>query len=126
MLKDIRHLDYVVLICDDPGRMRRFYQDVFGFEVYRELPEHQWVELRVGSVLLALRPRWPGEGEHAPGSASVQLAFRVTPAQVTECFEELRRKNVTITDPPRDQPWGHRTLFFRDPENNVLEIYADL
>jgi catechol 2,3-dioxygenase-like lactoylglutathione lyase family enzyme len=28
--------------------------------------------------------------------------------------------------PPTDQPWGHRTLFFRDPDGNVLEIYADI
>jgi catechol 2,3-dioxygenase-like lactoylglutathione lyase family enzyme len=28
--------------------------------------------------------------------------------------------------PPTDRPWGHRTLFFRDPDGNILEIYADL
>jgi catechol 2,3-dioxygenase-like lactoylglutathione lyase family enzyme len=28
--------------------------------------------------------------------------------------------------PATDQPWGHRTLFFRDPDGNLLEIYADL
>lgn len=27
---------------------------------------------------------------------------------------------------PKDQPWGHRTVFFRDPDGNILEIYADL
>ena len=29
--------------------------------------------------------------------------------------------------PPRDIPaWGHRALFFRDPEGNVIEIYAEV
>jgi lactoylglutathione lyase len=27
---------------------------------------------------------------------------------------------------PTDQPWGLRTLFFRDPDGNVLEIYAEI
>ncbi|MDH3689135.1 MAG: hypothetical protein OEU36_06590 [Gammaproteobacteria bacterium] len=26
----------------------------------------------------------------------------------------------------RDQDFGHRTLFFQDPEGNLLEIYREL
>jgi len=62
-----------------------------------------------------------------PASAlSVQLAFRVTPAQVDQCAEALREKGVAIESEPTGQPCGHRTLFFRDPDGNVLEIYADI
>jgi catechol 2,3-dioxygenase-like lactoylglutathione lyase family enzyme len=25
-----------------------------------------------------------------------------------------------------DQPFGHRTVFFRDPDGNILEIYAEI
>jgi catechol 2,3-dioxygenase-like lactoylglutathione lyase family enzyme len=33
---------------------------------------------------------------------------------------------VTIIGGPADLPqWRHRTLFFRDPEDNVIEIYAE-
>jgi len=29
--------------------------------------------------------------------------------------------------PPKDLPsWRHRTLFFRDPEGNITEIYAEI
>ena len=87
-----------------------------------------WVEHRVGSVVLALRHRTRGyDGPGAPaGSAQVQLAFRVTPAEVDSCHAELVERRVEILEPPVSQDYGHRTLFFRDPENNVLEIYADL
>ena len=31
---------------------------------------------------------------------------------------------VEVLSPPRDLPnWRHRTLFFRDPEGNIIEIY---
>lgn len=132
-LAAIRHLDYVILICAEVGRMRAFYQGVLGFPVHRDLWQGNWVELRVGSVLLTLRPRGLVtlrgrcfDGERAEGSAALQLAFRVAPAEVDACHRELVAAGVEILDPPTDQPWAHRTLFFRDPEGNLLEIYADL
>jgi catechol-2,3-dioxygenase len=33
---------------------------------------------------------------------------------------------VKILEPPQDKDYGHRTLFFKDPEGNILEIYADI
>jgi catechol 2,3-dioxygenase-like lactoylglutathione lyase family enzyme len=127
MLKAIRHLDYVVLICDDMHRTKQFYHAIMGFPIYRDWGS--WVEMRVGSVLLALRPRadFPFEGPRfQPGSVGVQLAFRVTPAEVDTCYTELLERGVEILEPPISKDYGHKTLFFKDPEGNVLEIYADI
>ena len=60
------------------------------------------------------------------GALSVQLAFRVSPGDVDRCDAELRDAGIEPVSPPRNQPWGHRTLFFRDPDGNVLEIYAEI
>lgn len=132
-LQAIRHLDYVILLCDDMKRMRHFYQNILGFPLYRDQFDGNWVELRVGSVLLTLRPRHmvqlKGQSHDGAGdaaSASVQLAFRVAPGEVDTCHQALLEHQVTILDEPTDQPWQHRTLFFQDPENNLLEIYADI
>jgi catechol 2,3-dioxygenase-like lactoylglutathione lyase family enzyme len=56
----------------------------------------------------------------------VQLAFKVEPEEVYPCYAELVERQVEILDPPRDWDYGHRTLFFRDPEGNILEIYAEI
>ena len=129
MLKSIRHLDYVVLLCQDLARMRDFYSKTMGFPIH--LDTGSWIGMRVGSVLLTLAQRGrPFEGPPVPdGSASVQLAFRVAPQEVHSCYDELKEKNVEIIEPPTDKNmtyWQHRTLFFKDPEGNILEIYADL
>jgi lactoylglutathione lyase len=125
MLQAIRNLDYVILLCQDLGRMRSFYHDTLGFPIYREL--EGWIELRVGAVLLTLRQRGrPYDGIKVGEHAGVQLAFRVTPSQVDSCHAELLSRGVEILEPPRSRESGHRTLFFRDPEGNILEIYADL
>lgn len=123
----IRQLDYTILLCQDIDSMTAFYRDVMAFPVIEARPS--WVVFRTGGPVLALRPRgrsYDGDGPVAAGGASVQLAFRVAPAQVDICHGELISKGVPILDPPTDQPWGHRTLFFADPEHNVLEIYADI
>jgi catechol-2,3-dioxygenase len=129
MLKSIRHLDYVVLLCNDLPRMKHFYHDIMEFPIYKETPS--WIEMRVGSVLLTLSRRdRPWVGAPLPAdTAAVQLAFRVTPQEVQSCYEELQAKQVEIVQPPQILPqrlWQHRTLFFKDPEGNLLEIYAEI
>ena len=125
MLKNIRNLDYVILLCEEIPRMKVFYHEVLGFQIYRG--NEEWIEMNVGATLLTLRKRGrPYDGAKLPDSAGIQLAFRVTPAEVDECHQELLQKRVEILDPPRDMDYGHRTLFFKDPEGNILEIYADI
>ena len=125
MLKNIRNLDYVILLCEEIQRMKIFYHEVLGFKIYRG--NEDWIEMNVGATLLTLRKRGrPYDGAKMPDSAGIQLAFRVTPAEVDECHRKLLQKHVEILDPPRDRDYGHRTLFFKDPEGNILEIYADI
>lgn len=123
----IRNLDYTIILCDDVAAMRTFYTEILGFGVHHEV-EHAWIALRVGASLLVLRPRnRPYDGPPIPlESAAIQLAFRVPPADVHQAHQTLINNGIPVIDEPTDQVWGHRTLFFADPENNVIEIYADI
>ena len=124
----IKQIDYVILLCRDMQAMREFYLDIMRFPL--EEDTDTWMKFRVGSGFLTLRPRgqWRGwhDGDIPPGSASVQLAFCVAYDEVDACHRELVELDVDIVEPPCDQHFGHRTLFFRDPEGNVLEIYAEI
>ena len=126
MLTAVQQLGYVIVLCDDIDRMKEFYRDLFSFPVDSETDET--LALRVGSVLLGLRKRtrdYDGRGG-GPESPGLQLAFLVSPAEVDECYEVLRAKGVRILDPPADQPRGHRTVYFADPEGNILEVFAEI
>jgi catechol 2,3-dioxygenase-like lactoylglutathione lyase family enzyme len=106
--------------------MRTFYTELFDFRIRTERTDV--IAFDAGAVTLCLRQRTRAyDGQPRPAEApGVQLAFRVAPGDVARCHEELVRRGVTILEPPTDQFWGHRTVFFRDPEGNILEIYADL
>jgi catechol 2,3-dioxygenase-like lactoylglutathione lyase family enzyme len=123
----IRGIDYTVIFARQMAAMREFYGTTLGFPLHRELSP-QWVEFRVGSNLLALTERGGRFDDPGPpvGSLSLQLAFRVAPAEVAGCAAALKERGVSIVSGPTDQPFGHRTLFFRDPDGNVLEIYAEI
>ncbi|WP_027527889.1 VOC family protein [Bradyrhizobium sp. Ec3.3] len=123
----IRAIDYTVIFVRDMVAMRRFYQDLLGFSLLRELSPN-WIEYRVGGNTLALaRPsRTAGDTPTPSGSASLQLAFKVSAPEVELCADELVRQGVALLSPPTDQPFGHRTLFFRDPDGNLLEVFAEI
>lgn len=122
----VRHLDYTVIFARDLPRMRRFYGETLGFALHRALGE-QWLEYRVGSCILALTVRGMmfDDAPTPAGALSLQMAFRVAPGEVAACAELLRERGVETVG-PTDQVWGHRTLFFRDPDGNVIEIYAEI
>jgi catechol 2,3-dioxygenase-like lactoylglutathione lyase family enzyme len=123
----IRAIDYTVIFARDMAAMRRFYEDILGFSPRRELSP-DWIEYRVGDNTLALaRPRLTEADVPTPnGSASLQLAFKVSALEVDQCADELVRQRVDLLSPPTNQAWGHRTLFFRDPDENLLEMFADI
>jgi catechol 2,3-dioxygenase-like lactoylglutathione lyase family enzyme len=88
----------------------------------------RWIEYRVGSTTLALTVQGARFNDEPPAQCalSLQLAFRVAPQAVAECAAVLEAKGVRLISPQTDHPFGHRTIFFRDPDGNVLEIFAEI
>ncbi len=126
MLSAVRQLDYAIVLCKDLDRMKAFYRDLFDFPIASE--SATGLTFQAGAVKLSLRQRtrgYDGQGTRSelPG---VQLAFLVAPDEVARCYEQLVAKSVEILQPPTDQPRGHRTVYFADPEGNMLEIYAEI
>ena len=126
MLAAVNQLGYVIVLCDDLDRMKAYYRGVFAFPVEGE--SATGLTFRVGGVFLGLRKRtraYDGRGA-GPASPGIQLAFPVSLVEVDRCHKQLVNQGVKILDPPTDQPWGHRTVYFSDPEGNILEVYAEI
>ena len=85
-----------------------------------------YAEFQTGTGVLAIFSAQAQE-DYIPGSAearknrSIILQFKV--ANVDE--EYLRLKNIVKTwvKPPSTQPWGTRSIYFRDPDGNLVDFY---
>ena len=126
-LSQIRQIDYTVIFVRDMEAMRRFYAEVMEFPLQRTLSD-KWIEYRIGANTLALAARGGLFDDPPPpqGALSLQLAFRVPPDVVAACASALEARGITLTHPLTDHAFGHRTIFFRDPDGNVIEIYAEI
>ena len=127
-LKDIRNFDYVILLCRNMKETRAFDKDVMGFRRRGRL--RQLGELQGGRYTATLRPRGPSlawnEARRRPArprfsSPSVCRRPRSTPVMPSWC----RKASRSYEHRPTCRTGGHRTMFFRDPEDNVVEIYAE-
>ena len=107
-LGHIRQLDYTVIYARDLPAMRRFYEKVMDFPVINVLSE-TWIEFGIGANRLALTV-YGGRFKDVPppaGNLSLQLAFRVPPAEVAKCAELLEAS-------AREHP-GHARRSSRTP-----------
>ena len=126
-LSQIRQIDYTVVFARDMAAMRHFYGTVMEFPLQRTLSD-KWIEYRVGANTLALAARGGLFNDAPPpqGALALQMAFRVAPDLVAQCAAALEGKGITLTHPLTDHAFGHRTIFFRDPDGNVIEIFAEI
>ena len=121
----ITQLDYTVIFARDLARTRRFFEAVLRFRVHHQAA--QWVEFRIGSTRLALTQR--GGVYHDPPTSRMpayQLVFRVSPAELERCAADLTRERIPNAFGSTGYPALQRTLFFRDPDGNVIEMYCEV
>ena len=53
------------------------------------------------------------------------ISFEV--AKVDETYQALLSKGIKFVNEPTDMPdWGMRTVHFRDPEDNLIELFTPL
>ena len=58
------------------------------------------------------------------GYGSYTIEFEVE--DVDHEFERLKAMNVEIFKPPTTQSWGRRSVWFRDPDGNIVNFYANV
>ena len=112
------------LITDDISGMTAFYRQVLQIEPVRV--GDSYVEFRTGVGVLALFTAQAQE-HYIPGSAvaahnrSAILEFRVENPD----REYARLRDVVKwVKGPTTQPWGTRSIYFRDPEGNLIDFFS--
>jgi lactoylglutathione lyase len=120
------------LLVRDLERSVGFYRDVVGLELAYEVPERNVAFLWIGAPGQSMLGLW-GIGS-APMGMELHVAFEVELEDLFEAPRQLRAQKVTPysffgeeTEEPTVIGWmPAATLYFRDPDGNLLEYLAML
>ena len=113
------------LYVDDLARAERFYVDVLGLE-FASRQEGRHVFLRCGRRMVLLfnplasrepNDEFPVHGSFGPG----HVAFGAAEADLPAWSKWLAEHGVEI-ERTSDWPQGGRSLYFRDPAGNSVEL----
>jgi catechol-2,3-dioxygenase len=109
---------------------KRFYRDVLGFRIAEEDPEHGGVFMTLGANFHTLdigqHPSPDGAPRPQRGQIGLaHIAFQVgSYAALREAYTHLVGNGVEIMRAANHV--NQRSIYFADPDGNVLEIYYEL
>lgn len=112
------------LITTDVRRLVNFYENVLDMKA--QWSGEQYAELRTGVGVLAIFSA-DAQEKYIPGSAkaasnrSTILEFKV--ADVDHEYARLQPLVTIWVKKPTTQPWGTRSVYFRDPDGNLVDFY---
>ena len=130
---EITGLLETALYLDDVGQGVRFYQGLFGFSLLSGSAQHDStfaaLELPGEVVLLLFKrganalPTETGGGVIPPhgGEGRLHFAFAISIDSYESWKTKLTARSITIESEVR-WPLGGRSLYFRDPEGNLVEL----
>jgi ADP-ribose pyrophosphatase YjhB (NUDIX family)/catechol 2,3-dioxygenase-like lactoylglutathione lyase family enzyme len=132
----------IQLVTEEIERLAAFYAETLDLQVIVGDAERGRVHLglREGQLILAhvegeaASPDWPGlppplvESGDATGPTPrshgpVHFALQVSGRELIEAGERLRSEGLDVRGPFR-WPDGYRSTYFRDPDQNVVELIA--
>ncbi|CAG9613040.1 2-epi-5-epi-valiolone epimerase [Bacillus rhizoplanae] len=127
---NITHVHHIAIICSNYGVSKKFYTEVLGFqvlrEVYREERESYKLDLCVGDtyqIELFSFPNPPMRKSFPEATGLRHLAFAV------ECIEGavsyLQQHGIQTEAIRIDEITGKRFVFFQDPDGLPLELYEN-
>ena len=126
----LTRIGHVALRVADVERSRAFYTKLLGFKVVEEDPEHGGVFMALEGLshTIDLFPvddprRAPAQ---TPGAVGVRhVAFLVESEQaLKEAYVTLQANGVTIVRAVDHV--SQKSIYFHDPDGNLLEIYYEL
>jgi glyoxylase I family protein len=121
-------LHHIAIICSDYERSKKFYTEILGFTIIREVYR---AERQSYKLDLALNGQYvvelfsfldtPARVSRPEAAGLRHIAFRV--ADIEAAKKELENKGV-IAEPVRvDEFTGKKFTFFSDPDGQPIELY---
>jgi catechol 2,3-dioxygenase-like lactoylglutathione lyase family enzyme len=124
---DSMKLASVRLVTEDLPALAAFYSVLTGTEPVTPFGPGDYAELHTEGSIIALVTT--AGVERFNNAAAVAAANRsaILEFEVDDVDDERARLGDRVTDwvqEPTTQPWGNRSMLFRDPDGNLINVYA--
>jgi catechol 2,3-dioxygenase-like lactoylglutathione lyase family enzyme len=124
-MKPIQCVVETAIYADDLEHAVRFYQGILGLPlVGREEGRHVFFAVGDRDMLLVFRPQATRRGDHLPAhgtEGSGHFALGIAAEEFDRWRNWLREHDVDI-EHEEHWPHGGRSLYFRDPAANSVEL----
>lgn len=124
-------LDLIGIVVRDMAASLKFYR-LLGMEIPAEMDNEGHVEVTLPGglrlawdsldVILSFNDAWETPVGHRMG-----IAFLCdSPAEVDELYEQVTAAGYESHKPPWDAFWGQRYAQVKDPDDNIIDLFAPL
>ncbi|TQM25645.1 VOC family protein [Nocardia bhagyanarayanae] len=113
------------LITDDIQRLVSFYQHVTGVEANWATPDFAEIVTPAGTLAIGSTRTvalFAAGSAHPADNHTAILEFLVP--DVDADYRRLRDTVEDFVNEPTTMPWGNRSLLFRDPDGNLINLFT--
>lgn len=106
-------LAVLILRCEDPFRIAKFYEETLGLKL-EQRTEGQFTCM-LGTTFFAIHSLQPGQA----ATTSAEIGIHIP--NLETFVAELTRKNIALTEPIKDYPWA-KSATILDPLGNTIYL----
>lgn len=114
---------YIRLVSDDVTSLAGFYEKLLCVSPQGN---DDYVELHPEGTVLAIVNRKAAEFMHGGQWAAGDNRSAILEFAVEDVDVERKRIDAFVLDwlqQPKDMPWGNRSMLFRDPDGNPINLF---
>jgi catechol 2,3-dioxygenase-like lactoylglutathione lyase family enzyme len=112
------------IVTSDVSKLAQFYEQITGIAPQGGA---DYVEFRTSGSILALCSQRVIRQYNADAADPQANRSAILEFQVEDVEAERSRLEATVViwvQEPTDQPWGNRSMLFRDPDDNLINFFT--
>ena len=116
------------IITNDMIGMTKFYQEIFGIPPVRYSEDYiEFVDFETPACTLAIGSKRSMDLYGAGAAKPASNYTAILEFEVEDVDDERTRLKGVVSKyemEPTTQPWGNRSMLFRDPEGNLINFFT--